>query len=94
MWPKSTTNYGQVNVQVIDVETAETLRAEAYNHEGDFRSLLISGMPRLAALLMGYVPPPLVSPTATTRLTVRVTLPVSKVEVEGQASPQRTEMQS
>lgn len=41
----------QVAVRLIDVETTETLRAEAYNHEGEFRTLLRPGMADVAAEL-------------------------------------------
>jgi hypothetical protein len=41
----------QVSAILVEVETAETLRAETLNHQGSFPDLLIAGMPRLAERL-------------------------------------------
>jgi TolB-like protein len=41
----------QVTAMLIDVETAETLRAESLNHQGPYADLVINGMRRLAELL-------------------------------------------
>jgi TolB-like protein len=46
-------NLWQVSVQLIDVETSETVRAEVFTHEGDYRSLLLQGMARVAQALVG-----------------------------------------
>jgi len=41
----------------VDVETAETLRVESVQHEGEFNTLLGSGIAVLAAKLSGVTPP-------------------------------------
>jgi TolB-like protein len=41
----------QVSAILIDVETAETLRAETLNHEGSFTDLLTKGVRQLAAMI-------------------------------------------
>ena len=41
----------QVSVQMVDVETAETVRADTFNHVGVFQDLLIKGMSNVALLL-------------------------------------------
>jgi TolB-like protein len=50
-------NSWQVSAQVVDVQTAETLRAESVIHEGRFVDLLQQGVPALAAKLAGDVKP-------------------------------------
>ena len=60
----------QVSVQLTDVETSETLRAESLNHRGDFEDLLFNGMTNVAKLLFppslaeanALVPPPAAPP--------------------------------
>ena len=46
-------NSWQVSAQLVDVQTAETLRAESVIHEGRFVDLLQQGVPSLAAKLAG-----------------------------------------
>jgi TolB-like protein len=41
----------QVSVQLTDVETAETVKAETFNHKGNFEDLLFNGMANVAKLL-------------------------------------------
>ncbi|MCZ6748935.1 MAG: DUF2380 domain-containing protein, partial [SAR324 cluster bacterium] len=56
----------QVSVQMLDVDTARTVRAESVIHEGRFVELIQRGMPELAAKLAGEEPaepppPPIVA---------------------------------
>jgi TolB-like protein len=48
---KVSADFWQVSAILVEVETAETLRAETLNHRGSFPDLLIAGMPRLAERL-------------------------------------------
>jgi TolB-like protein len=48
---KISDNLWQVSVQMIDVETSETVRAETFNHRGVFDDLLFVGMANVAKLL-------------------------------------------
>ena len=48
----------QVSAQIVDVRTAQILRAESVQHEGPFIGLIRQGMPELAAKLAGRSPEP------------------------------------
>ena len=48
---KISDNLWQVSVQLIDVETSETVKAETFNHRGSFEDLLFNGMANVAKLL-------------------------------------------
>jgi N-acetylneuraminic acid mutarotase/TolB-like protein len=48
----------QVSVQLLDVESGETLVQETFNHDGDYRTLLLSGMGKAALALVGAPPAP------------------------------------
>jgi TolB-like protein len=48
---KISDNLWQVSVQLTDVETAETVKAETFNHRGNFEDLLFTGMSNVAKLL-------------------------------------------
>jgi hypothetical protein len=57
-------NLWQVSTLMLDVETAETLRAESVLHEGSFVGLLTGGSAELAAKLSGVAAPSDLSATA------------------------------
>ncbi|HEX7928281.1 MAG TPA: DUF2380 domain-containing protein, partial [bacterium] len=42
----------QLAAQMVDVESGEVVMAETLNHDGDYRSLLLTGVPALAAKLV------------------------------------------
>jgi TolB-like protein len=48
-------NLWQVSIQLIDVETTETIKAEVFTHEGNYVSLLSQGMTRVAKALTSGV---------------------------------------
>jgi len=48
---KLSENLWQVSVALIEVETAETVKAETFNHRGNFEDLLFAGMANVAVLL-------------------------------------------
>jgi hypothetical protein len=82
-------DFWQVAVQMIDVESSETVRSEALNHQGDFQSLVFTGMSNVAALLfrtgqaVAVTPPPAVTARPPVSSTPAPPPPVARTKEGG-----------
>jgi hypothetical protein len=86
-----------VSAQMIEVETAETLRAESVTHRGMFENLLGPGVADLAARLAGAppaaAPPPLAAPAPPAgkgHLFVESDPPGARIVLDGQEREEKT----
>lgn len=90
----------QISAQMIDVETTETLQAESIIHEGDFVSLLRTGIATLASKLAGLTATPVVPSPSPSRspavgvgdLYIATTPPGAEIVLDGKGRKERSDV--
>jgi hypothetical protein len=84
-------NLWQVSGMLLDVETAQTLRAESVLHEGSFVGLLTQGAVSLAAKMSGTVAPPAGPALRFGQVFLMSEPPGADVILDGQPRPEKTD---
>jgi len=92
---KASDTLWQASVQMVDVETAETLRAESLLHEGRYVDLVRTGIPELAVKIAGSAPiaaAPVAAPPPTGRVSIVSQPAGAEIVLDGKPIPEKSDV--